>query len=163
MKGTTHQVTRARHATVERIVAARLPAAGATLNYDLAAQCNAVEIQGALRRMRDDDRVELADRLYSLTDAGRAWLAAPVERPSLPVVPEDATPAESLACGRRGVTLTVAQCAASWASRGGDACARDADGRETKGGCPVGARCAAIVEAAADQKNQLRRDRRRAA
>lgn len=145
MKHQTMAQKRARHAIVDRIVAAHLPATGAALSYDLAAQCSAVEIQSALRRMRDDGRVELADRAYSLTDDGKAWLAAPVERPSLPVVPEDATPAESLACARRGVTLTVAQCAASWAARGGDACARDAGGKETKGGCPVGARCSAIA------------------
>ncbi len=158
--------TRAIHAADERRVAARLPDTAAHLNADLAGWLTPRRVTDALRRLRADGRVDATDAklpTYSLTDAGRTWLAAPVARPLLPVLPEGATPAQSLTCGRRGVVLTVAQCAASWAARGEDACSQDDRGREAKGGCPVGARCAQIVEAAVDTKNAARRERRRAA
>lgn len=154
MKHCTYQATRAQHAADERRVAGKLPATASSLNSDLAARMSSRQAADALKRLCADGRATFAGRpaLYSLTDAGRAWLAAPAERPSLPVLPPDASPAESLACGRRGVVLTVAQCAASWASRGQDACSRDAEGKDTKGGCPVGAQCLGIVRAAGDKR-----------
>lgn len=159
--------TRAVHAADERRVAARLPDTAGHLNADLAGWLTPRRVTDALRRLRADGRVDATEAklpTYSLTDAGRAWLAAPVERSSFPVVPDGATPAESLSCGRRGVVLTVAQCAASWGCRTGlDACSHDERGRESKIGCPVGAKCSAIVEAAVDTKNQYRREKRRAA
>ena len=157
--------TRAIHAADERRVAAKLPDTAGHLNADLAGWLTPRRVTDALRRLRADGRVDATEAklpTYSLTDAGRAWLAEPVARVSVPEVPEDATPSTGLVCGRRGITLTVAQCAAGWAARDGqDACSRGAEG-PCRAGCPAGAKSRAVVEAAGE-RGAAEKARRRAA
>ncbi len=164
--GRTFSESATHRAANARLVASKLPATAAEV-YDVVAARGLTrgDVTRALGTLLAADHATAAEGRtprYTLTEAGKAWLAEPVARVSVPEVPDDATPATGLVCGRRGITLTVAQCAAGWAARDGqDACSRGAEG-PCRVGCPAGAKSRAVVEAAGERGIAERNARRRA-
>lgn len=161
--GRTFSESATHRATNVRLVAGKLPGTAAEVYYVVAARgLTRSDVTRALGTLLAADHATATDGRtprYTLTDAGRTWLAEPVARVSVPEVPEDATPSTGLVCGRRGITLTVAQCAAGWAARDGqDACSRGAEG-PCRAGCPAGAKSLAVVEAAQERFNAVRNAR----
>ena len=164
--GRTFSESATHRATNLRLVASKLPATAAEVYYVVAARgLTRNDVTRALATLLAADHATATESRtprYTLTDAGKAWLAEPVARVSVPEVPEDATPSTGLVCGRRGITLTVAQCAAGWAARDGhDACSRGTDG-PCRAGCPAGTKSRAVVEAAGE-RGAAEKARRRAA
>lgn len=165
--GRTFSEAAAHHAANLRIVAAKLPGTASEIRDAVAARgVNRAALERAIGQLLANGHATATDDrypTYALNDAGKAWLAAPVARASVPEVPEGAKPGTGLVCGRRGITLTVAQCAAAWVARDGqDACSRGADG-PCRAGCPAGAKSRAVVEAAGERGNAEKNARRRAA
>lgn len=115
-----------------------------------AARMGRVRARRGAERLRKAGQLDLVDAKYTITNAGRERAAVP--RSKLPVLPSPLTPHGGFLCTRLGIALTVEQCVSRHVARGGDVCGRDADGKATKEGCPVGAEAARGLVAYRERK-----------
>ena len=157
------------HADDDNTVLRRLgrsPATTGELRDDLGARLSGERVQRAVGRLRKALFITTENGVHRLTDAGRGRLAelSTREKVALPVLPEPLLPHAQVDCHRRRIVLTAGQCAGSWANRGGDVCARGADGVEVKGGCPTGAeahrRLKELERGREERKRQGQKERR---
>lgn len=142
------------------------PATTATLSRDLAARLRPGDASRCVDALSAEGLIAndcARPPVWSATAAGierdAAWRS---EKKGLPMLPVPFTEGAALDCGRRGVILTVAQCAAAWNGRtlGDLPCARGEDGALERRGCPVGAEAADRIREREEASLQAKKERR---